>query len=117
MKTAVNIGIVLLAAAALAFMPAGSEVGAVAARALNLAFILVFALGISFAYRRFGFDFARLPAGFRLLGLGAVGALVLIFAGWSRLIGGPGGLLLALALLGACAAAIFAVVQRYRLIA
>ena len=114
MKTAVNIGIVLLAAALLAFMPAGSEVGALAARALNLAFILVFALGGSLAYRRFAFDFGRLPAGFQAFGLGAIGALVLIFAGWSRLIAGPGGLLLGLAMLAACGAVIFAVVQRYR---
>jgi len=57
MRNAVNVGIILLAAAALAFLPAGSEVGAVAGRALSLAFILVFALGFSFAYRRFGSDF------------------------------------------------------------
>lgn len=117
MRNAANVGIILLAAAALAFLPAGSEVGAVAARALSLAFILVFALGFSFAYRRFGSDFERLPAGFRALGFGAVGVLVLTFAGWSRLIAGPGGVLTALLLLGGCGAALFVVWQRYRAIA
>jgi len=117
MRNAVNVGIILLAAAALAFLPAGSEVGAVAGRALSLAFILVFALGFSFAYRRFGSDFERLPGGFRALGLGAVGVLVLTFAGWSRLLTGPGGLLTALLLLGVSGAALFIVWQRYRAIA
>ena len=116
MRNAVNVGIVLLAAAALAFLPAGSELGAVAGRALSLAFILVFALGLSFAYRRFGSDFQRLPGGFRALGLGAVGVLVLTFAGWSRLLAGQGGVLAALLLLGACGAALFVVWQRYRAI-
>ena len=116
MRNAVNVGIVLLAAAALAFLPAGSELGAVAGRALSLAFILVFALGLSFAYRRFGSDFQRLPGGFRALGLGAVGVLVLTFAGWARLLAGQGGVLAALLLLGACGAALFVVWQRYRAI-
>ena len=105
-----------LAAAALAFLPAGSEVGAVAGRALSLAFILVFALGFAFAYRRFGDDFERLPVGFRALGLGAAGLLVLTFAGWSRLLAGSGGVLAALLLLGVACAALFVVWQRYRAI-
>jgi hypothetical protein len=116
MRNAANVGIILLAAAALAFLPAGSEVGAVLGRALRLAFILVFALGFSFAYRRFASDFERLPAGFRALGLGAVGVLVVTFAGWSRLLAGGGGLLTALLLLGCCGAALFVVWQRYRAI-
>lgn len=117
MRTAINVGIILLAAAALAFLPAGSEVGAVASRALSLAFILVFAFGFSFAYRRFGSDFERLPGGFRVLGLAAVGVLVLTFAAWSRLLAGGGGLFSALLLLGCCGAALFVVWQRYRAIA
>ena len=117
MRNTVNVGIILLAAAALAFLPAGSQVGALASRALSLAFILIFALGVSFAYRRYGSDFERLPAGFRALGLCAVGALVLTFAAWSRLLAGPGGVLAALLLLGACGAALFVVWQRYRAIA
>ena len=117
MRNAANVGIILLAAAVLAFLPAGGEIGAVAARALSLAFILVFALGFSFAYRRFGPDFERLPASFRALGLSAVGVLVLTFAGWSRLLAGPGGVVAALLLLGGCGAALFVVWQRYRAIA
>lgn len=117
MRNAANVGIILLAAAALAFLPAGSEVGAVASRALSMAFILVFALGFSLAYRRFGSDFERLPGRFRALGLGAVGALVLTFAAWSRLLAGSGGLLTALLLLGGCGAALYLVWQRYRSIA
>jgi hypothetical protein len=117
MRNAVNVGIILLAAAALAFLPAGSQVGALASRTLSLAFVLVFALGFAFAYRRYGSDFERLPARFRALGLGAVGALVLTFAAWSRLLVGPGGVLTALLLLGACGAALFVVWQRYRAIA
>lgn len=117
MRNAANVGIILLAAAALAFLPAGSEVGAVASRALSMAFILVFALGFSLAYRRFGSDFERLPGRFRALGLGAVGALVLTFAAWSRLLAGSGGLLTTLLLLGGCGAALYLVWQRYRSIA
>ncbi|MEI6792083.1 MAG: hypothetical protein WCK97_02470 [Actinomycetes bacterium] len=116
MRTAVNVAIVLLAAAALAFLPSGSEFAAVAGRSLSLGFLLVAALGFAYAYRRFGSDFERLPAGFRALGLGAVGVLVLTFAGWSRLLAGQGGIVAALLLLGACAAAIFVVWQRYRAI-
>ncbi len=114
MRNGVNVGIILLGAAALAFLPAGSEVGAVAGRTLSLGFILIIALGFSFAYRRFGSDFERLPGGFRALGLAAVGVLVLTCTGWSRLLAGPGGLLAALLLVGACGAALFVVWQRYR---
>lgn len=116
MRNAASVGIILLAAAALAFLPAGSELGAVVGRALSLAFILVFALGFSFAYRRLGSDFERLPAAFRALGLGAVGVLVLTFAAWSRLLAESGGLLAALLLLGGSSAALFIVWQRYRAI-
>ena len=117
MRNAANVGIILLAAAVLAFLPAGRELGALVGRALSLAFILVFALGFAFAYRHFGSDFERLPAGLRALGLGAVGVLVLTFAGWSRLLAGPGGVVAALLLLGGCGAALFVVWQRYRAIA
>jgi len=41
----------------------------------------------------------------------------LTFAGWSRLLTGPGGLLTALLLLAGCGAALFIVWQRYRAIA
>ncbi len=114
MRNVVNVAVVLLIAAAIAFLPAGSQLGALAGRTLSLAFILVFALGFGLAYRRFGSDFERLGAGYRALGLGAVGALVLIFAGWAQLVNGAGGLLLALALLAAAGATLFAVWQRYR---
>ena len=114
MRTAANIAIILLAAAAIAFLPSGSEVAAVAGRALSLAFILVFGLGLAWAYRRFGFDFERLPPAFRVLAMGAVGVLVLVFAGWGRLSAGPGGVLVAIALIAGCVGAGLVVYQRYR---
>lgn len=117
MRNAVYVAIVLLLAAIVAFAPLGGVGAQLVSRTLSLAFILIIALGMFWGWRQFGSDLERLPPGFQALGLGSIGLLVLTAAGWSRLLGGPGGLVGALLLIALACAGLYLVWQRYRQLA
>ena len=114
MRNAANILVVLALAAIVAFAPLGGVAADMIGRALSLAFILVGALGLWWAWRRFGSDIERLPPGFQALGLGSIGLIVLTATGWSQLVGGAGGLVGALLLLAVGALGMYVTWQRFR---
>ena len=114
MSTARNVAIVLAVAALIAFLPGGGDVAALVSRTLSLAFIGVIIFGLAWAYRRYRLDIESLPMGHRVLLYGAIGTLVLAFAGSSQMTDTSGGALLLVALILASAAALFAVWRQYR---
>lgn len=114
MRNAVNIAVVLLLAAIVAFAPLGGIGAEMIGRAISLAFILIIALGMFWAWRQFGSDLDRLPPGYQALGLGSIGLLALTATGWSQLVGGAGGIVGALLLLAVGGFGIYLTWQRYR---
>lgn len=114
MRTALNVGIVLALAAIVAFAPLGGVGAEMVGRALSLAFILIIALGLYWAWRQFGGDLDRLPPGYQALGLGSIALLVLTATGWSQLVGGAAGIVGALLLLAVGAFGLYLTWQRYR---
>jgi hypothetical protein len=113
-RNAVNILVVLALAAVVAFAPLGGVGAQIVGRVLSLAFILIAALGMWWAWRRLGSDLERLPAGFQALGLGSIGLLVLTATGWSQLVGGAAGLVGALLLVAVGVMGLYIVWQRFR---
>jgi hypothetical protein len=83
-------------------------------RTLSLAFIGVIIFGLAWAYRRYRLDIESLPIGYRVLLYGAIGTLVLAFAGSSQMTDTSTGALLLVLLLVASAGALFAVWRQYR---
>ena len=109
-----NIAIVLAIAAAIQFLPGGSDTAHIVSRTLSLAFIGVFALGAAYLYRRHRMDLETLPAPVRALGYAAVGALVLAFAGYSRMTATAAGGLEFAAIVGLAVLALVFVWRQYR---
>ena len=114
MSTARNVGIVLAVAALIAFLPGGGDFAALVSRTLSFAFIGVIVFGLAWAYRRHRLDIEALPVGHRVLLYGAIGTLVLAFAGSSQMTDTSAGSLLLVVLLVGCALALFAVWREYR---
>ena len=114
MSTARNVGIVLVVAALIAFLPGGGDVAALVSRTLSLAFIGVIVFGLVWAYRRGKLDIASLPVGHRVLLYGAIGTLALAFAASSQLTDTSSGALILLLLILGSAIALFAVWREYR---
>jgi hypothetical protein len=106
-----NVGIVLLLAALVAFVPGGDALS----RTLILAISLAFLAGIGFLAYRLYRDQQLMLAGLsdmrRAVLYGAVGLIALLIAGYQAFSGFGGGLLVWLALLLASAGAIFWVVR------
>jgi hypothetical protein len=113
-STARNVAIIAAIAAAIAFLPGGGDVAAVVSRTLGLAFAGVIAWAGWWAYRRFAMDLDALPPGFRGLLYAAIGVVVLVVAGSSRLTATTSGSLVFIALLGAAVLAFVAVWRAHR---
>jgi hypothetical protein len=113
-STARNVAIVLAIAALIAFLPGGGDFAQIVGRTLSLAFIGVIVFGLSWAYRRYRLDIEGLPVGHRVLLYGAIGTLVLAFAGSSQMTRTTGGGLLFVLLLVGAAGALYAVWREYR---
>ncbi|HVP01277.1 MAG TPA: hypothetical protein VMT10_01800 [Solirubrobacteraceae bacterium] len=114
MTAARNIAIVLAIAAAIEFLPGGTDTAAIVWRTLSLAFIGVVAFGLAYLYRRHRTDLEALPAALRALGYAAVGALVLAFAGYSRMTATAGGGVEFAVIVGLAVLALVVVWRRYR---
>ena len=114
MTTVRNIAIILAVAAAIEFLPGGGDAAAIVGRILSLAFIAVFAFVGAYLYRRHRLDLESLPVGYRVLGYGAVGALVLVFAAAPRMTDTAGGGLAFAAIIGASVLALVLVWREYR---
>ena len=114
MSTARNVAIVLVLAAAVAFLPAGGTTAALVAGILST---LIMVSLVFFAYRFYREHRMELDGlGDRWRGLlySAIGAVVLALAALPRLSGSSGGTLVVIALLGAAAYAFYAVWRHYR---
>ena len=114
MSTARNVGIVLLLAAAVAFIPGGGTTAGLVGGILST---LIMVSLVFFAYRFYREHRMELDGlGDRWRGLlyGAIAAVVLGLAALPRLSGSSGGTLVVVALLGAAAYAFYAVWRHYR---
>lgn len=114
MSIARNVAIIAVAAAALTFLPGGSDVSAVVSRTLSLGFAAIVAWSGWWAYRRFAVDLDALPHGYRTLLYAALGAIVLVLAGSGRLTATTGGSLVFIALLGGAVIALVLVWRAHR---
>lgn len=114
MTLARNLAIVAVIAAAIAFLPGGGDVAAVVSRTLSLAFIAAIAWAGWWAYRRFALDLDTLPHGYRALLYAAIGVIVLVIAGASRMTETTPGALAFIALLGGAILALVAVWRVHR---
>ena len=109
-----NVAIVLVLAAAVAFIPGGGSTAALVAAILST---LIMVSLVFFAYRFYREHRVELDGlGDRWRGLlyGAIGAVVLALAALPRLSDSSGGTLVVVALLGGAAYAFYAVWRHYR---
>ena len=113
MSTARNVAIVLAIAALIAFLPGGGDVAALVGRTLSLTFLGVIVFGLAWAYRRHRLDIESLPLGYRVLLYGAIGTIVLAFAGSSQMTDTSGGALLLVAMIAAGIGGLIAVWRQY----
>jgi uncharacterized protein involved in cysteine biosynthesis len=114
MSTARNVAIVLVLAAAVAFIPGGGTTAGLIGGILST---LIMVSLVFFAYRFYREHRVELDAlGDRWRGLlyGAIGAVVLALAAVPRLQSSSGGTLIVVVLLGGAAYAFYAVWRRYR---
>ena len=106
-----NVAIVLAIAAAIDLLPGGGDAAAIVSRSVSLAFIGVIVFGAGYVYRRQRYDLDALPSGYRALAYGAIGALVLAVAAYSRMTSTVSG---GLAFAGIVAVAVLALVYVWR---
>ena len=114
MSTARNVAIVLVLAAAVAFLPGGGTTAGLVGAILST---LIMVSLVFFAYRFYREHRLELDGlGDRWRGLlySAIGAVVLALAALPRLSGSSGGTLVVIAVLGAAAYAFYAVWRHYR---
>jgi len=116
-STARNVGVVLVIAGLIAFLPGGGDASAIVSRVLSLSFIGVIVFGISWAYRHQRIDLEPLAPAYRALLYGAVGVIVLALAASSRLTPTAGGTLFLIGLLSAGAAGLYVVWREYHALA
>jgi multisubunit Na+/H+ antiporter MnhB subunit len=113
-STARNVAIVLVLAAAVAFIPGGgTTAGLVGAILSTLIMVSLVFFGVRF-YREHRLELDGLGDRYRGLLYGALGAVVLALAALPRLSDSSGGTLVVVALLGGAAYACYAVWRRYR---
>ena len=114
MATARNIGIILLLAAAVAFLPGGGTTAGLIGGILST-LIMVSLVFFAFRfYREHRVELDGLGDRFRGLLYGAIGVVVLELAALPRLQNSSGGTLVVVVLLGGAAYAFYAVWRRYR---
>ena len=114
MSTARNVAIVLVIAAAVAFIPGGgTTAGLVGAILSTLIMVSLVFFGVRF-YRDHRLELDGLGDRYRGLLYGALGAVVLALAALPRLSDSSGGTLVVVALLGGAAYAFYAVWRHYR---
>lgn len=108
-RTARNVGIVMLLALGVAFLPGGGNAAETVLTALTMALLAGIAWMVYTVSRENQLTLATLGDGRRAVFYGAVGMLVLLVAGSDRMFASGGGTLLWIALLAASVAAIWKV--------
>jgi hypothetical protein len=114
MKAARNVAIIMIIAAPVAFIPAGSTAATVAADVLFILFGVVMVLFAGRFYLEHRTEIFGLGDRDRLLVYSAIGAIVLALAGRPRWIGTGAGTVAFVALLTFAVLALIGVVQRWR---
>ena len=109
MRTARNIAIIALLAVPIAFVPGGGNAADAILVALTLGFLAGIALMIYVLWRQNQMTLSTLSDSRRAILYAAVGGIALLIAAQDELSDVTGGILIWIALLAACAFAIFAV--------
>jgi hypothetical protein len=107
MRTARDVGIIMLLALAVAFAPNGGNVAEAIFTALTMGFLAAIAWMVYGLSRQNQLTLATLSDGRRAILYGALGLIALLVAGTDRLFASGGGTLLWLLLLGASIVAIW----------
>jgi len=115
MTVARNVGIILVLAAAVAFIPGGGTTAAVVAAVLSTLILVALVFFVARLYRDHRLDLEMLGDRWRLLLYGAVGVIVLAMAAHQRLQDqGSGGTIVWIALLAGSAYTLYLVWRHYR---
>ena len=114
MSTARNVGIVLLLAAAVAFIHGGGATAGLVGAILSTLIMVSLVVFASRFYREHRMELDGLGDRWRGLLYGAIGAVVLALAALPRLKSSSGGTLVVVAVLGGAAYAFYAVWRHYR---
>ncbi len=104
-----NIAIIALLAVPIAFVPGGGNVADAILLALTLGFLAGVAAMVYMLFRQNQFTLSTLSDSRRAGMYGAAGGIALLIAGQDELVGWPGGIVLWIGLLAACAFVIFAI--------
>jgi hypothetical protein len=108
-------GVIALVALVLTGLPGGGNALALVLTALTIAFFVAIALLGYRLYRQFRMELEGLPDADRALLYGSIGLAFLTFCATSRLFDvGGGGVVIWLALLGACSYGVYRVWSQYR---
>jgi hypothetical protein len=108
-RAARNIAIIALVAVPVAFMPGGGNAADAVLVFLTLAFLAGIAAMVYTLWRQNQMTLSTLADSRRAAVYGAAGGVALLIAGQDELVGAPGGIIIWLALVAACAFVIFAV--------
>ena len=106
-QTARNVAIILVLAAIVDLVPGGGSAAETILVAISMAFLTVIAWFVYRIYRSQELTLSTLGDGRRAILFGAVGAILLLIAGYEEFQGWAGGIVLWIALIAAAAAAIF----------
>jgi hypothetical protein len=106
-QTLRNVAIIAALAAAVDFLPGGGDAAQTVLAALTMIFFAAIALLVYRLYREQQLTLATLSDGRRTGLFGAAGGIALLIVAYDDMIGWSGGFLLWLALMAACAGAIF----------
>ena len=104
-----NIAIIALLAVPIAFVPGGGNVADAILVALTLGFLTGIAAMVYMLWRQNQMTLSTLADSRRAALFGAVGGLALLVAGYDELLDGPGGIIIWIGLVAACAFVIFAI--------
>ena len=114
MSTARNVAVILVLAAAVAFIPGGGKTDGLVGAILSTLIMVSLVFFVYRFYREHRVELDGLGDRYRGLLYGAIGAVVLALAALPRLSGSSGGTLVVIVVLGAAAYAFYAVWRHYR---
>jgi hypothetical protein len=109
LQTARNVAIILLLALAVDLLPGGGAAAETVLVAISMAFLAAIAWFAFRLYNEQEMTLMTIPDGRRAILYGAVGAIALLIVGYEEFRSWSGGILVWIALMAACVAAIFLV--------
>ncbi|MEA2221081.1 MAG: hypothetical protein QOJ35_3707 [Solirubrobacteraceae bacterium] len=113
-QTARNLGIIVLVALAVAFLPRGGQAADLVGRTLNAAFIVITALIVGMLYRQYRGEIFGLGDQWRFALYAAVGLAIVTVSITGRMWASPAGVLIWIAVIGTCSYTLYVIWQRYR---